>query len=133
MLFRSVTNCASSSMTEVLAAQVGVPFYRSKVGEANVVDCMLQHGALYGGEGSGGPIDPRIVLVRDSIGGMAQVLDLMVATGKTPSQLVEELPKFIMIKDKMALSKEALDRSIDRLKDALGADSVSMQDGVRLA
>ena len=55
------------------------------------------------------------------------------STGKTPSQLVEELPKFIMIKDKMALSKEALDRSIDRLKDALGADSVSMQDGVRLA
>jgi len=76
-----VTNCASSSMTEYLANKHNVAFFRSKVGEANVVECMLEHQALYGGEGSGGPIDPRVVLVRDSMVGMAQVLDLMAATG----------------------------------------------------
>jgi len=127
-----VTNCASSSMTEYLANKYQVPFFRSKVGEANVVDCMLEHKALYGGEGSGGPIDPRVVLVRDSFVGMAQVLDLMVATGKSISQLVDSLPRFAMIKDKMTLSKEKLDASIELLQTGLQADSVSTLDGVRL-
>ena len=127
-----VTNCASSSMTEYLANKHNVAFFRSKVGEANVVDCMLKHNALYGGEGSGGPIDPRVVLVRDSIVGMAQVLDLMAATGKSISQLVDSLPRFAMIKDKMTLSKDKLDASIELLRQGLQADSVSTLDGVRL-
>ena len=127
-----VTNCASSSMTSHLAKSHGVAFYRSKVGEANVVDCMLTHGAMYGGEGSGGPIDPRVVLVRDSIVGMAQVLDLMVATGKPVSELVACLPSLSMIKDKMTLSKTELDASIGKLQESMQADTVSLEDGVRL-
>jgi phosphomannomutase len=127
-----VTNCASSNMTAYLAAKHQVPFFRSKVGEANVVDVMLAHGALYGGEGSGGPIDPRVGLIRDSFVGMAQVLDLMAATGKSISELVETLPSMAMIKDKMTLSKEQLLASIDALKTHLQADSISTEDGVRL-
>jgi phosphomannomutase len=119
-------------MTEDLASKHQVPFFRSKVGEANVVDCMLEHGALYGGEGSGGPIDPRVVLVRDSIAGMAQILDLMAATGLSISQLVGQLPTYSMIKDKMTLSKEKLEASIGLLGAKLQADSVSTLDGVRL-
>lgn len=127
-----VTNCASSSMTSHLAKSHGVAFYRSKVGEANVVDCMLTHGAMYGGEGSGGPIDPRVVLVRDSIVGMAQVLDLMVATGRSVSELVAGLPNLSMIKDKMTLSKKELESSIGKLQESMQADTVSLEDGVRL-
>ena len=36
-----VTNCATSRMTQDLAEKHGVPFFRSAVGEANVVDEML--------------------------------------------------------------------------------------------
>ena len=36
-----VTNCSSSRMSEDLAERAGVPFFRSAVGEANVVDAML--------------------------------------------------------------------------------------------
>jgi len=127
-----VTNCASSSMTRWLAAQNGVSFFQSKVGEANVVDTMLANNAIYGGEGSGGPIDPRVGLIRDSFVGIAQVLDLMTATRKSVSQLVGELPRFSMIKDKMVLSKERLNASITKLSDQLQAESLSTQDGIRL-
>jgi phosphomannomutase len=127
-----VTNCASSNMTATLAAEHQVAFYRSKVGEANVVDMMLQHGALYGGEGSGGPIDPRVGLIRDSFVGMAQVLDLMAATGKTISQSVDALPRMAMIKDKMTLSKDKLLSSIDQMQAQMQAESVSTEDGIRL-
>ena len=76
-----VTNCSSSRMSQDLAEKYGVPFYRSAVGEANVVDAMIAHEAIFGGEGNGGPIDPRVVLVRDSFVGMALILDAMAATG----------------------------------------------------
>ena len=71
------TNCSSSRMTEDLAKKYGVPYYRSAVGEANVVEAMLAHGAVFGGEGNGGVIDPRVVLVRDSFTAMALILDAM--------------------------------------------------------
>ena len=35
------------------------------------------NGAVFGGEGNGGPIDPRVGLVRDSFVGMALLLDAM--------------------------------------------------------
>jgi phosphomannomutase len=127
-----VTNCASSNMTSYLANEHRVAFFRSKVGEANVVDAMLEHRALYGGEGSGGPIDPRVGLIRDSFVGMAQVLDLMAATGQSISKLVDRLPRMVMIKDKMTLSKEKLLASIDQLQSSMQSDSISTDDGIRL-
>ena len=58
-----------------LVSRFGVPCFLSKVGEANVTDMMLQQRAVFGGEGNGGPIDPRVGYVRDSFVGMALVLD----------------------------------------------------------
>lgn len=127
-----VTNCASSNMTKWLAAKHNVPFVQSKVGEANVVDEMQMHNALYGGEGSGGPIDPRVGFIRDSFVGMAQVLDLMTSTQSRLSELVDELPRLAMIKDKMSLSTERLTASISKLSEELKAESVSTADGIRL-
>ncbi|MGH7137867.1 MAG: phosphoglucosamine mutase, partial [Pirellulales bacterium] len=70
-----VTNCSTSRMTQDIAAEKGVPFLRSAVGEANVVDVMCANQAVLGGEGNGGVIDPRVGYVRDSFVGMALVLD----------------------------------------------------------
>jgi phosphomannomutase len=63
---------------------------------------------------------------------MAQILDLMAATGRSISQLVGQLPTYSMIKDKMTLSKEKLEASIGLLGSKLQADSISTLDGVRL-
>ena len=97
-----------------------------------MADCMIEQSAVYGGEGSGGPIDPLVGYIRDSFVGMAQVLDLMAATGKSISQIVDEFPCSVMIKDKMSLSKERLLESLQRLVDGLACQRVSQLDGVRL-
>jgi phosphomannomutase len=126
-----VTNCASSSMMEWLSKQYGVAFSRSKVGEANVVDRMLEMSAVYGGEGSGGPIDPEVGYVRDSFVGMAQVLDLMSITGLSVSQLVAKLPKAVMIKDKIALAETDRPNALAKLRQEFGNAIVDDQDGLR--
>ncbi len=62
-------------MNRFVAERFGVPFFQSAVGEANVVDGIRQQKAVFGGEGNGGPIDPRVGWVRDSFVGMAAVLE----------------------------------------------------------
>src|SRR2546422_947501 len=78
----------------------GCPFYRSAVGEANVVEKMREVGAVIGGEGNGGVIDPRVGWVRDPFIAMGLILNLMAETGKKLSELVTELPAYSIVKEK---------------------------------
>lgn len=127
-----VTNCSTSRMTEDVARKYGVPFHRSAVGEANVVDMMLDVGAVFGGEGNGGVIDPRIGLVRDSFVGMALVLDAMAARGVAVSQLADELPRYAICKTKVTLPREKIAAALDALSAEWPAARADRLDGLRL-
>lgn len=127
-----VTNCASSRVSEDLANKYGVPFFRSAVGEANVVDSMLAHDAVFGGEGNGGPIDPRVGLVRDSFVGMAQLLDAMAAREMRISQLADELPRYEIVKTKIALAPSKVAGALDALARHFAAPRSDRLDGLRL-
>ena len=127
-----VTNCSTSRMTEDLAAKYGVPFYRSKVGEANVVDMMLAHNAVLGGEGNGGVIDPRIVLIRDSYVAMALLLDAMTARDMPASALADELPQYAIHKTKFALAADKLNAAYAALETHFSAAEADRLDGLRL-
>src|SRR4029077_17536915 len=103
-----VINMSSSRVVEDIAKQFGVPCQRTAVGEANVVGGMRQVGAVIGGEGNGGVIDPRVGWVRDPFIGIGLILNLMADTGKKLSQLVAELPAYCIIKDKYAVDSDRL-------------------------
>jgi phosphomannomutase len=127
-----VTNCSTSRMSEDLARRHGVPFYRSAVGEAHVVDAMLKHDAVFGGEGNGGPIDPRVGLVRDSFVGMAQVLSAMAGRQMTISRLADELPRYQIVKTKIALPPDKVPSALDALERHFADASTDRLDGLRL-
>jgi phosphomannomutase len=127
-----VTNCSTSRMTQDLAEKYGVPFYRSAVGEANVVDEMLRRGAVLGGEGNGGVIDPRVGLVRDSFVGMALVLDAMAARDLPVSTLAAEMPRYAIWKTKIELPRDKVPAALDALEHHF-RDAISDRlDGLRL-
>ena len=127
-----VTNCASSRMTEDLANRFGQPFYRSAVGEANVADMMLEKDAIFGGEGNGGPIDPRVGLVRDSFVGMASVLDAMAARGAALSSLADELPRYHIDKTKITVPPDRVADALDALEKHFADAAPDRLDGLRL-
>lgn len=127
-----VTNCSTSRMTEDLAAKYGVPFVHSKVGEANVADVMIANQALFGGEGNGGPIDPRVGFVRDSFVGMALTLDAMARRSMTLSALCAELPRYEIFKTKVSLDQDAVASSLNKLEQHFGKATASRLDGLRL-
>ncbi len=128
----TVTNLSTSRMLDDIAARTGSRVVRTPVGEANVVDIMLKEGASIGGEGNGGVIAPGIVPGRDSMVGMAYVLGLMAATGKTVSQLVAEIPRYEIVKTKFECRREDADRAVAALKQHFMTEKVDTQDGIRI-
>lgn len=127
-----VSNCSSSRMSEDLARRYGVPFIRTKVGEANVVDRMLAEDAVLGGEGNGGVIDPRVVLVRDSFVGMALLLDAMAARELPVSALADELPRYVIHKTKIELPQDRVADGLEALAKHFADAQADRLDGLRL-
>ena len=128
----TATNLSTSRMLDDIAAKYGGCVIRTCVGEANVVEAMLRENATIGGEGNGGVIDPRIVPGRDSLVGMAYVLQLMAETGKTVSQLVAELPKYEIVKTKFVCRREDANRAVEALKKEFAHEKIDTQDGIRI-
>lgn len=126
-----VTNCSTSRMSEDLAGKYGAPFSRSAVGEANVTDHMIQAQAVFGGEGNGGPIDPRVGYVRDSFVGMALILDAMASRELPVSQLAEELPRYEICKTKIDLGDADTAEVLNRLEAAMPDAQSNRLDGLR--
>jgi phosphomannomutase len=127
-----VINCSTSRMSEDLAARHNVPLVRTAVGEANVVDGMLAHDAVLGGEGSGGVIHPQVGLVRDSFVAMAMLLDAMADRGLKISQLADELPRYEIGKTQVPLPREKLAAALDALERHFSDAKPSRLDGLRL-
>ncbi|HMP02219.1 MAG TPA: phosphoglucosamine mutase, partial [Gemmatales bacterium] len=127
-----VINMSSSRVTADLARQFGCPSHRSPVGEAHVVRRMRAEGAVLGGEGNGGVIDPRVGWVRDPFIGMALVLSLMAETGQPLSALVDSLPRYTIVKDKIQLEPAALTAFLGALRRHWPDAEVNEEDGLRL-
>ncbi|HEY7116305.1 MAG TPA: hypothetical protein VH475_06955, partial [Tepidisphaeraceae bacterium] len=128
----AVTNLSTSRMIDDLAAKYGGRVVRTPVGEANVVQGMQRESAAVGGEGNGGVIDTRIVPGRDSLVGMAFILQLMAATGHTISQLVSEIPRYEIVKTKFECRREDANRAVEAVKRAFARERVDTQDGIRI-
>jgi phosphomannomutase len=102
------------------------------VGEANVVAKMQEAGAVFGGEGNGGVIDPRIGYVRDPFIGAALVLSLLVETGKKLSELVAELPRYTIVKDKFTAGPSQLADLYGQMQTHWPDAKANRDDGLRL-
>jgi phosphomannomutase len=127
-----VINMSTSRVVEDIARRFGCPCFRSAVGEANVVEKMRQVGAVIGGEGNGGVIDPRVGYVRDPFIGMALILNLLTQAGLSLSGCVASLPAYTIVKHKYPVERERLPAALTELEGCWPDASVSRLDGLRL-
>jgi len=127
----AATNLSTSRMIDDVAEKAGGKVFRTPVGEANVAAAMLKHKCIIGGEGNGGVIDLRVGPIRDSLVGIALILELMAETGKTVSELAGEIGGYYMSKDKFAADKSQAERIIDSAKKIFAEAKVNTADGCR--
>ena len=86
-----VKTVTAGTMPDLLGKIFNVPVHETQVGFRYVGPKMLETGALIGGEESGGYGFRGHVLERDGLLAGMFILDFMVKTGKTPSQLMDYL------------------------------------------
>ncbi|MBN2460783.1 MAG: phosphoglucosamine mutase [Candidatus Cloacimonetes bacterium] len=98
-----VINLSSSMASDIISAQFGVRVHRTSIGEINVARKMMEINSPIGGEGNGGIICPEVQYSRDAPAGMALILGYLTETGRTVSELAALIPKFYMVKDRIAI------------------------------
>ena len=125
-------NLSTSRMVDDIAARYHVPVVRTPVGETHVARAIMANNCVIGGEGNGGVIDPRICYVRDSLSAMSLVLQLMAQTGKSISQLVAAIPRYVSIKEKYEVSRDRIAAAVEAVTKAFAARQPNTADGVRV-
>jgi phosphomannomutase len=126
-------NLSTSRMMDDVAAGAGVTLVRTPVGELNVAEAIAAQPCVIGGEGNGGVIDPRVVLIRDSLAGAALVLEMLARRRKKLSELTAELSVYSMVKDKVTLGSISASAVLAAVQERFAGARVDVRDGLYLA
>jgi phosphomannomutase/phosphoglucomutase len=102
------------------------------VGSIEVSRTVVRTGALLGGEENGGIFYAPHHPVRDGTMAAVLVVNAIIRNGKPLSILMDRLPKFYMVKEKIPCREGAKDRAIKALKTKLRSRISSRLDGVRV-
>jgi len=125
---------STSRATEDVAVRHGAQCLRVPVGEVNVATRMREAGAVIGGEGNGGVIDPRVHLGRDSLTGIALILEDLASSGKKLSERVASLPRYVIRKTKVELDRARTAEALKILAEEAASSGAKVNDldGLRL-
>jgi phosphomannomutase len=126
-----VINMSTSQMNKDIALKYNGICIHTKVGEANVVNGIIENNAIMGGEGGGAIIYPVINLARDSFASLAVILELLAERNQTISECIKSLPKYVMLKDKVSVSG-SLEEMYSKMKNHFKGVEVNELDGLRL-
>jgi phosphomannomutase len=125
-----VSNLSTTRRIDDVAERHGVDSFRSKVGEANVIEVMKEKGAVIGGEGNGGVIFPKVHRGRDAMTGIALVLQYIASSGRSVGELAASLPDYSVIKEKIAFDGD-FDALVSKLTEIFPG-TVNGLDGIRI-
>ena len=128
-----VANLSTTSALQEIVSRFSSRLFLSKIGEVNVTEEMQKQSAVIGGEGNGGVIYPRLNFARDSLVGMALILHLLAETGQTITELVNSLPRFAMIKEKLVCPSDKISVVLRMLRNEYAAYPMDLRDGVKVS
>lgn len=128
-----VVNLATSHVIDDIVARHKCRLLKSKIGEINVTEMMMQENAIVGGEGNGGVIYPAVNMGRDSFTGMALILHHLARSRKPVSKIVAALPRYVMHKDAVPCPQELAVEVMELLAAEFSGKNVDRTDGIKIA
>jgi len=127
-----VANLSTTSAVADIARKFDCPMFLTKIGEVNVTDVMRHQHAVIGGEGNGGVIYPRINFARDSLVAMALVLHLLAESKKSVTELLESVPRYSIVKEKMACPSDRISTVLKMVRQEFANFEMDTRDGVKV-
>ena len=128
-----VANLSTTHALDAVTHKFDCPLFRTKIGEANVTERMQREGAVIGGEGNGGVIYPRINFARDSLVGMALILHLVAERGRKLSEILAELPRRWIMKEKLVCPSHKIGEVLKTIRHVYAGYSLDLTDGVKVS
>jgi len=129
---RIVTPINTSMVVSEIARKGKGKLILTKVGSIEVSRTIVSVGALLGGEENGGIFYAPHHPVRDGTMAAVLVLNAIIRNRRPLSKLLDRLPKFHMVKEKIPCKEGAKDRAIEALKTKLKGRLSSTLDGIRV-
>ena len=129
-----VTTVDASRVVDKAVEERGGKVVRTKVGDVHVAVTCREMNADFGGEPCGAWIFPKIHLAPDGPLG-ALILLKILDSGKALSEMVDELPSYVMLRKKIPCpneKKEEVMRKFMTTAQKMGGD-ISTVDGIRLS
>ena len=127
-----VVNLSTTRAVDDVAGRHGAKVIRAPIGEINVVEKMKEAESPIGGEGNGGIILPALHYGRDSMVGIALVLQLLAERKEKLSQVMTLFPQYVIVKTKAPLKDIADIGSLrPRLETEFDGATVNDDDGLR--
>ena len=128
----AAVNLSTSRMIDYLAKEKGYSVDRTKIGEINVSSHVVKNRLYFGGEGNGGIIVPAVSPGRDSLLGIALILELMAKENKTIKEIVAEIPKYEIVKEKLEVAKIDENLFLKNIKSKFPKSKITSIDGIKV-
>ena len=126
------TPISTSTIVEDVAREYGGKVLWTRVGSVVVSHAMVESGAKLGGEDNGGLFYAPHQPVRDGAMTVALLLDLLAKEGKSLHELLEELPKYYIVKDRMECPMELKEKIVEELRSRVSGERIMTIDGVKV-
>ena len=131
-----VTTVDAGLCMDEAMAEVGGKVLRTKVGDVNVADVMIEENASFGGEPSGTWLHPDFCMCPDGILSGLRMAEIVSKEGKL-SKLLEDFKDYPNIREKVICSKEEKIAVMENMEELLSnafddIAEINTIDGVRL-
>ncbi|MGQ9788742.1 MAG: phosphoglucosamine mutase [Candidatus Hadarchaeaceae archaeon] len=132
-----VTTVDASRVVDEVLANVGGKVIKTKVGDVSVAAEINRRKAVFGGEPCGAWIFPHFSMAPEGLLGALKILELLDATGEKISDLLEPLPQYCMLREKIACPDDKKARAMSMVSEKLEKEfpetiEVIRVDGVRV-
>ncbi len=127
-----VTPVSSSQVIEDVASACGGKVVWTRVGSPYVSRAMIERGAKLGGEENGGIFYGPHFPVRDGAMATALILEIMASSGEKLSTLMERLPRYFNVKDKVPCPAKLKSKVLRQLQARVKGDRIDTTDGLKI-
>jgi phosphoglucosamine mutase len=131
-----VVNVDTSAAVDIAVEAAGGRVFRSRVGDPYILEAMIKHRAVAGGESCGAWICPEISLCPDGVLSSITFLNLLEEGGMKPSEVMGILPPLVLKRKKVHCQNNVKKVLMQRLETALrnryGEEEIVAVDGIRI-
>jgi phosphomannomutase len=127
-----ITNHSSSRMIEEVARSKNCQVVKVKVGQSYSIQSLINEDGVLAGEGSGGIAILKFQSAFDDFLTMGLILEIMAVRNKKISELIEELPRYHIVKEKIYCSPTKIHSVVNQAKKLYAGRSIDTSDGIKI-